>query len=100
MRTPPPKIQSNDTPHQCEIVAYEPEDPLLKEDFNEELNFDVQAFLQDIEEENMSLTQVDTTKSTSMTVQRQTVKRSPKIPIFSGCKIGTINNLHIHVHKN
>ena len=80
-----------------EIVAYEPEDPLLQEDFNQELDFDVQAVLNDIEKENVSMTQVQTTNATSMTLQRQ---KSPNIPIFSGCKIENINNLHIHIHKN
>ena len=93
------KYTKNDTPDQ-QLVRYEPEDPLLQDDFPDDMNVDVQALLQDIEQDTFSITQVETNTSSSMTLQRQTVKKSPNVPIFNNCKIGSIGNLHIHVHKN
>ena len=84
-----------------EIIAYEPEDPILQDDFNQDLQFDVESVLQEIEQESVSLTQMETSQtSTSMVVQKQKIKKSPVIPLFNNCKIGTISNLHIHGHKN
>ena len=83
-----------------EILAYEPEDPLLQEDFSQELDFDVESVLQTIEQENIMGTEIDTINSTSMTVQCQTFRTSPKVPIFNNCKIGSIGNIHVHIHKN
>ena len=97
---PPQNNNENNVQTGKEIVAYEPEDPLLAAEFKEDLNFDVETFLSDIEKESVSMTQIETANLTSTTVQRQTYKRSPNIPIFNNCKIGKIENLHIHVHKN
>ena len=83
-----------------EIINYEPEDLLLQDDFNQELNFDVAQVLDNIEKENFSMMQFDQNNSTSMTVHCQTLRRSPNVPIFNNCKIGGIQNLHIHIHKN
>ena len=87
-------------PKQMEIVQYEPEDPLLKDDFDQELNFDVESVLQQIEEESVSMTQLDTVSGHATNFQCQKIKKSPVVPLFNNCKIGTITNLHIHVHKN
>ena len=95
----PPESTKNDGNNK-QVVIYEPEDPILQEEFNEELNFDVEAVLQQIEEESVSLTQTDTSLSTSTTIQHQKIRKSPNIPIFNNCKICSIGNLHIHVHKN
>ena len=94
------KIPQKSAPSK-EIVAYQPEDPLLQANFNEEIDFDVQEVLTNVEKESFLLMQVEPNSGTSMTVQCQTVsRRSPNIPIFSNCKIGQIQNLHIHLHKN
>ena len=96
---PKEKNQNVSEPTSKEIVQYEPEDPLLQESFQDELNFDVEAVLQDIEKQLVSLTQTENSSTTSMTYQRETIKKSPNIPIFNNCKIGNIANLHIHIHK-
>ena len=83
-----------------QIVEYEPEDPLLKEDFAQELNFDLSEYLKEIEEENMAVTQVEKNATVCTTYQRQMIKKSPKAPLFSNCKIGSIGNINIHFHKN
>ena len=100
-----PANQYENTPKSVprqEVVAFEPEDPLLQEDFNHDLNFDVESVLQDIEKQLVSLTQTDNNANTttSMMYQKETYKKSPNIPIFNNCKIGSIGNLHIHFHKN
>ena len=85
-----------------EIVQYEPEDPLLKEDFAQDLNFDVNELLNNIEEE-IAISQVanvtTVTTTTTTTYEKHLVKKSPQIPLFSNCKIGSIGNIHIHLHK-
>ena len=83
-----------------QVVQYEQEDPLLQDAFNESFNFDVNAVLDDIEQ-NVAISQIDTTNSKSTTLQCQTIKKtSPKIPIFNNCKIGSIGQIHFHIHKN
>ena len=81
-----------------EVVQYEPEGPLLAADFNEDLDFDVGSILNEIENNNIQYTQRES--STSMTVQKQTIRRSPNVPIFQNCKIGSIGIIHLHIHKN
>ena len=83
-----------------EIVQYEPEDPLLQNDFNEDLDFDVGAILGEIEETNIAVSQVDKINKTCTTVQQQVIKKSPNIPVFQNCKIGSIGNIHLHIHKH
>ena len=83
-----------------EIVQYEPEDPLLQEEFSQELDFDVNSILQQIEEENIHISQNVKGNTKTMTLEKHHVKRSPSIPIFSNCKIGSIGNIHIHLHKS
>ena len=73
------KFTKNDTPDQ-QLVRYEPEDPLLQDDFPDDMNVDIQALLQDIEQDTFSVTQVETNTSSSMTLQRQTVKKSQNVP--------------------
>ena len=83
-----------------EIVQFEPEDPLLQSDFAEDLDFDVNAVLNDIEQ-NVAISQIDTVTNKATTIQCQTKKKgSPTIPIFNNCKIGSIGNIHFHIHKN
>ena len=94
----PPKDRNEGK--RTEIINYEPEDPLLQDDFNQELDFNVVQVLDNIEKENFLMTQFDQNNSTFMTVHRQTLRRSPNVPIFNNCKIGGIQNLHIHIHKN
>ena len=95
-----PKPNEQVDPKNKEIVQYEPEDPLLSEEFNQDIDFDVGSILQEIEQNNMSCTQRENTTSTSMTVQKQTIRKSPNIPIFQNCKIGSIGQIHFHIHKN
>ena len=83
-----------------EVVLYEPEDPLLKADFQEELNFDIDTVLQEIEEENFQFSQNINANATTTTVEKHVVKKSPNLPLFNNCKIGSIGNIHIHVHKS
>ena len=71
-----------------------PEDPLL-----DTPNFDIASILDTIEKEN-TMTMMQTSGSNNITntlMQRQTIKKSPQIPIFQNCKIGTIN---ININKN
>ena len=83
-----------------EIVQFEPENPLLQEDFAQNLDFDVRAILNDIEQ-NVAISQIDTLNTRSTTLQCQTKKKSsPSIPIFNICRISTIGNIHHHIHKN
>ena len=83
-----------------EIIQYKPEDPLLQEDFNQDMDFDVSEMLNEIEK-NVAFSQVQSANNVSTTVQCQTKKKSsPSIPLFNNCKIGTIGNIHIHFHKH
>ena len=96
----PSEITGETSNKKCtEVVQYEPEDPILKDDFAQELNFDVAEILNDIEDE-IQISQVAnvTTASTSTTVEKHMAMKSPKIPLFSNCKIGSIGNINIHVH--
>ena len=81
-----------------QLVLYEQEDP-LQDDF-EDFNFDVNVVLDEIEQ-NVAISQVDTGNNKSTKLQCTNNKKiSPKIPIFSNCKIGSIGNIHFHIHKN
>ena len=90
----PPAQQEYSDSTTKEIVNYEPEDPLLSEDFTQDLNFDVGSMLNEIEQ-NVAISQINTANNVSTTMQCQTKKRSsPYIPIFNNCKIGSIGNIH------
>ena len=78
----------------------EPEDP-----FADYLN--VEEILQSIEKQNTVMTQKDNSDqnssnlmTTTTSVTQKTVQKSPQIPIFQNCHIGSIGNFHVHIHKN
>ena len=77
----------------------ESEDPLSDDGFGPDFDFDVGAMLQQIEQNTVEFTQKDNSAMVSTTMQKQTIKKSPNAPIFQNCKIGSIGNIHIHVHK-
>ena len=94
------QAQITEKPTSKEIIQYEPEDPLLAADFNEDLNFDVCEMLNEIEKSSIQYSQVDKNSATCTTIEKQTTRRSPKVPIFQNCRIGSIGNIHLHIHKN
>ena len=77
-----------------ELVQYEPEDPFAGSDIPD---FDLGQIMETIEKENrISMTQTaydSVSNTTNITQQSQYVhhKRSPQIPVFNNCKIGSIN---------
>ena len=97
----PPKEKQPEKPKETsrELIPFESKDPLLQDDF-EDVDFDVHAVLNDIEQ-NLAISQIDTITNKATTVQCHTKKKSsPTIPIFNNCKIGNIGNIHFHIHKN
>ena len=73
------------------LVPYESEDPFGDEEIPD---FDLRQIMETTEKENFTITQTasETSKMTNIMQQCQLVqKRSPQIPIFNNCKIGTIN---------
>ena len=106
---PPNPITTNvvvETPkEQNLIVPYEePEDPFTQ---HEDMlsDFDLMEYVANLQEEeetvlqktqqSMTISNEIATKSTS--VQQKTTKRSPNIPMFSNCKIGSIT---ININKS
>ena len=82
---------------QNQIVAYESEDPFQDTDIPD---FDLAQIMETIEKENTIMMHNSTEGSSMKTTmqQRQVVQRkSPQIPIFNNCKIGSIN---ITINKN
>ena len=82
-----------------ELIPFESEDPLCDDGFGPDFDFDVNEMLQEIEQNTVQYTQSDKSGVVSTTMQKQTIKKSPNIPLFQNCKIGSIGNIHIHVHK-
>ena len=85
-----PQEASTGESNKYAVVPFENEDPLL-----DSLDFNIEALLETIENENNIQTQEVTcgniTKTTTKIMERQTTKKSPQIPIFNNCKIGTMN---------
>ena len=88
---------NNTTNNEKQIVCYEPEDPFGLDD-NMITDFDLGQIMETIEKENtLSMTQAVGSTTTTMQKREFVQKRSPQVPIFNNCKIGTIN---ITINKN
>ena len=92
-----PTIEANIEPKQgtsanpnLAVVPFESEDPLL-----DSPDFNLDEILETIENQNTVQTQEveanSVTRKTTSIVQRQMTKRSPQIPLFNNCTIGTLN---------
>ena len=76
----------------------EQEDPLLQDFNNDGENFDLVQILDTIEKENMHLSQINVNNNVTTTMQQSTVRRSPQVPMFQNCRIGSIGEIHFHIH--
>lgn len=92
---PPTPNNENQAPKQisAELVPYQ-------DDIRQHVpDFDLMSFVADLEDDDMlAMCETVSTNKNTVAVQKQMVKKSsPKLPVFSGCKI---ENITININKN
>ena len=106
-------MNKNILPLESALAPYTP--PQVK-DTNQEVDFDIIELLNDVEEDEylmQAATQIErqntqfdnnsvkTSTSTNTTTSKPVIKKTnPFEGTFQGCRIGSIGNIHIHIHKH